>query len=100
MTAWQGSHSQGFPTAVRQRILHRDPVCRCRGCKHHTGHCTAPSTEADHIVPVADGGGHSETNGRGMCTICHLVTTLAHATAARARLPRATRDPETHPGLT
>lgn len=97
---WQGSHSRGFPTATRRLILERDPICRCPGCKHcTTPGCTRPSTEADHIIPVADRGTHHPDNGRGMCKRCHLAATLTHATLARARTPRLARDSEPHPGV-
>lgn len=48
-------------------ILARDPLCRiailCDG--------SAPSTEADHIVPRARGGDDSMENLQGACRACH-----------------------------
>jgi len=55
-------------------VLTRDPRCVCTGqcgTTHHSP-CGAPSTEADHIVPIAHGGAHTDpTNGRGLCHHCH-----------------------------
>lgn len=74
---WAGSHSRGFTTAQRARILRRDPVCRCLGCREHGGPCAAPSTEADHVVPLSRGGAHDEGNGQGLCRPCHRHKTFA-----------------------
>ena len=48
----------------RAAILTRDPVCM---------HChAAPSTQADHIVPISAGGSRWELdNGQGLCASCH-----------------------------
>ena len=89
MTAWANSHSHGFPPAARRAILQRDPVCPCG----------RPSTQADHIVPVAEGGSDDESNGQGLCRSCHDTKTAAEAARARARVPRRHRDRESHPGL-
>lgn len=97
--AWEGSTSKGFPPAVRRRILQRDPICRCTGCPAcRPAPCTRPSTEADHVIEVADGGSHDEANGQGLCQPCHQRKTTAHAAAARRRAS-PTRRPERHPGL-
>ncbi len=93
--AWDGSHSRGFPTKTRARILKRDPVCRCPGCRHHTGPCTQPSTDADHILNLARGGTNHIENGQGLCHPCHLIKTAHEAHAHR---PKTRRDPEPHPG--
>jgi 5-methylcytosine-specific restriction enzyme A len=103
MTAWEGSHSQGFTRWQRAAILRRDPVCKCAGCKHcTTTGCTSPSTQADHITPVAEHGSNHTANGQGLCTPCHSVKTAAEtargAARARAQRPRQ-RPPERHPGL-
>jgi 5-methylcytosine-specific restriction protein A len=45
-------------------VLERDPVCRM--CN------AAPSTVADHLVPIRDGGARFDlSNGRGVCAPCH-----------------------------
>lgn len=79
---WHGSHSRGFPTAVRNYILQRDQLCR---------HCgQRPPTVADHIVPVAEGGSHDpDLNGQGLCDPCDAVKTSQDA--ARGRRRRASR---------
>lgn len=51
----------------RRSVIARDPLCKigviCGGL--------APSVEADHIVPLAAGGGWSLENGQGACKPCH-----------------------------
>lgn len=96
---WAGSHSTGFPTRTRARILRRDPWCLCPGCANHAGPCVARSTIADHIVPRSEGGTDHPTNGQGLCDPCHRHKTAAEAERGKARKsPR--RRPEAHPGLT
>ncbi len=85
--------------ADRARILHRDPVCRCSGCPACTAHgCTRPSTEDDHVVPVAEGGSDYLSNRRGICSPCHAVKSRAEAARGAARRS-ARRTPPPHPGL-
>ena len=48
---------------VRQRVLREEPTCRI---------CGAPSSDVDHIVAVADGGGmYDRANLRSLCADCH-----------------------------
>ncbi|MEU6641249.1 HNH endonuclease signature motif containing protein [Saccharomonospora sp. NPDC046836] len=86
---------RAFPTAVRARILKRDPICRACGVR--------PSTIADHIVPVAEGGTDDETNGQGLCSPCHDPKSAAERARGlqrwNERRPRQRRDPEPHPGV-
>lgn len=96
MARWAASHA--FPPATRARILTRDPICRCRGCKWHLSPCTKRSTEADHILEAADGGSDHEDNGQGLCKACHAQKTAAHANATRWQTT-ARRPAERHPGL-
>ena len=49
--------------ALRATVLSRDPVCR--GCH------SAPSTVADHILAIADGGEDELRNLQGLCCKCH-----------------------------
>ena len=72
-----------FPTKTRVRILRRDPTCRCTGCDHHQHACTQPSTQADHVTPIAWGGTNTITNGQGLCTACHTVKSKSEAAAGR-----------------
>jgi 5-methylcytosine-specific restriction protein A len=44
-------------------VLARDPLCLI--CK------TAPSTQADHVLPKARGGMDTLENLRGVCKSCH-----------------------------
>jgi len=87
--SWSGTRVS-FPPADRAKVLERDPVCRCRGCKHCTPTgCTAPSDEADHVTAVANGGSDDwRTNGQGLCSGCHLVKTLHEATSGAAEWRR------------
>ena len=68
-------------------VLARDPLCRCTGeCGTHTGPCKHPSTEADHILPIADGGSRTDlSNGRGLCHHCHDYITRAQNSARRRK---------------
>lgn len=60
----------------RAAVLARDPVCRVCG--------VAPATEADHIIPVAQGGALLDfTTGQGLCAADHLAKTIAEREAAR-----------------
>lgn len=85
--------------AWRQAILTRDPICRCRACKHHTGPCHQPSTEADHVIPHASGGSTTLDNGQGLCAPCHAQKTAAHANRTRWARASTHRPTEPHPGL-
>jgi 5-methylcytosine-specific restriction endonuclease McrA len=49
--------------------------------------------DADHIVPVAEGGRHTPDNLRTLCLRCHKVQTRA-LTERRTKARRATREPE------
>jgi hypothetical protein len=68
---------------MRRAILARDPMCRAVGC-------TRPSTEADHIVTVAEcmrAGVDPNTmaNGQGLCAPHHEEKTRAEIKAAQQR---------------
>lgn len=76
---------------IRRTTLARHPVCQCTGwCGEHHGPCATPSTEADHIVPVGEGGARTDPgNLQGLCTDCHDVKTQADkARMAARRRPR------------
>lgn len=73
----------------RARILARDPVCRCRGCKRCTpAGCTRPSTIDDHILNVARGGTDDDTNRQGLCAPCSDAKTQNEARIGRGLRPR------------
>lgn len=90
-TSWSGTR-ESFPRPLRRAILHRDPICR---------HChTRQSTIADHIIPVAEGGTDTITNGQGLCDPCHHTKTQAEARRGQARRrSRGQLPPTPHPGL-
>lgn len=82
---------RGFPPGVSAAILRRDPICRACGA--------APSTQADHILPHAEGGSDHMSNGQGLCTPCHDAKTRTEQARGRAR--RSLHRPRPpHPGLT
>lgn len=55
----------------RLAILARDPLCVvCLAAGRVT-----PSTVADHVVALRDGGGWEASNGAGLCRDCHAVKT-------------------------
>jgi 5-methylcytosine-specific restriction protein A len=70
LTPYRGSSTdQGYGSAHRRwraEILKRDPVCKiqvkCNG---------APSTVADHVTPLKQGGTWDYSNGAGVCNSCH-----------------------------
>ncbi|HUG08483.1 MAG TPA: HNH endonuclease signature motif containing protein [Acidimicrobiia bacterium] len=52
---------------LRDRVLREEPNCR---------RCGAPSSDVDHIVPLADGGGFFDReNLQALCHPCHKVKT-------------------------
>lgn len=70
-------------------------------CQINGPTCTGRADQADHIVPVAEGGAeHDVSNGQGACTACHDVKTAAEAARGlRRHYRRAKRAPEVHPAL-
>ena len=57
----------------RKRVLAEHPVCVCG----------AASTEAHHVVAMADGGARYDDNGRGLCKRCHAAETSREIAARR-----------------
>jgi 5-methylcytosine-specific restriction protein A len=52
---------------LRDRVKREEPNCR---------RCGAPSTDVDHIVPLADGGAFSDrANLQALCHPCHKIKT-------------------------
>ena len=65
------THTRAQRATFRRQVLDREPHCRA---------CGAPATEADHIVPVSQGGNNNPvTNGQGLCSPCHHTKTRAEA---------------------
>ncbi|MBI1378912.1 MAG: DUF222 domain-containing protein, partial [Frankiales bacterium] len=63
---------QYLPAALREHVLHRDPVCRRPGC-------TRRAQEMDHALPFPEGSSDTANCG-GLCSRCHQVKTAGHAT--------------------
>ena len=62
---WAGSTRSGSTRAqrvLRARVLTEEPHCR---------DCGAPSNEAGHIIPHAQGGRYERGNLKGQCTACN-----------------------------
>jgi 5-methylcytosine-specific restriction endonuclease McrA len=51
---------------------------RCERCGQR-----ASRLEADHIVPVSQGGGHGLTNLQALCPACHRAKTAREGSAGR-----------------
>ena len=67
--------------AWRKRVLARAKgICQIRGPG-----CTYRALEADHIVPVAEGGDDSDANGQAVCVACHRAKSQAEAIRGRRR---------------
>ena len=54
----------------RKLVLARVPFCRGWPTGSHGEH-PVPSTVADHVVPLAEGGTWDLENGQGLCVSCH-----------------------------
>lgn len=107
---------------IRAEVLDAYPYCCCGGCVQCGGWdalcakgkglgdegkamrlsmlgCARPSTEDDHIIPVAEGGTEEWDNHQGLCTECHKVKSLKEAVRGRARKRARLSNDEPHPGL-
>ncbi|MBL0220063.1 MAG: HNH endonuclease [Myxococcales bacterium] len=62
----------------RLAVLARDPLCR--RCELEA------STVADHVVPLAYGGGWELENGQGLCRACHAAKTAGERAGKSARV--------------
>ncbi|EPR14141.1 endonuclease [Sphingobium indicum IP26] len=68
---------------MRVMVLQEEPLCRpCADAGRVT-----PSTIADHIKPLSEGGTGDRANYQGICKPCHDIKTAEEA--ARARRARA-----------
>ncbi|MGK2382442.1 HNH endonuclease [Gordonia tangerina] len=77
---------------IRRRLIAEDNRCALCGADGRE-----VLLEADHIVPVAQGGDDSLGNARLLCQPCHRPKTAREA--AYGRHGRRTRAPRQHPGL-
>lgn len=97
---WEGSRRKqheppGWRTQIRPRILARDGH-RCTWVEDGR-RCTARAADVDHIVNVASGGTHADSNLASLCAWHHGRKSSAEGNAARVRRS-ARRDAEPHPG--
>lgn len=70
---------------VRLMVLRRDPVCVTEGCRSFT-------SEVDHIVPLAKGGGaYDMENLQGLCKPCHARKTQSEQQQERRELEEKKR---------
>jgi len=96
MPGWDRPRKVAFTAADKRTILKRDRWCAM--CRER------PSTQADHIKPIAEGGANTATNGQGLCDGCHETKSLNEARRGYKRWndrdrPRQRRAPEKHPGI-
>ncbi|WP_311267467.1 HNH endonuclease signature motif containing protein [Sphingobium sp. WCS2017Hpa-17] len=82
-------HERGYGREhdiMRAIVLREEPLCRpclARGR-------TTPSTIADHIKPLSEGGTGERDNYQGICKPCHDAKTAEEAARARgAKRPRS-----------
>lgn len=83
---------QGYGPAwrrLRARVLLEEPYCR-----GYLAECSSLTVEADHIVPLSQGGHSVRENTQGLCLSCHHRKTAdqggsenLQASAIRVRLP-------------
>lgn len=88
-----------FSTAEHKRWA-REVLRRAQGkCQVGGPDCTGVAEQADHIVPVAEGGAEYDVeNGQGICIPDHKAKTSQETARGRARYyGRARRQPEQHP---
>lgn len=85
-------HERGYGRKhdlMRARVLREEPLCR--PC-HSVGR-VEPSTIADHILPLSEGGSGDRLNYQGICKPCHDAKTAEEAARARgAKSPRKRLD--------
>lgn len=61
---------------ARARVLDRDG--------HRCYRCGQPADTVDHVVPVARGGSHDDSNLAAVCAACHAAKTAAERRAGPA----------------
>jgi 5-methylcytosine-specific restriction protein A len=62
----------------------------------HEPECSGEGAECDHRINNDD---HSLSNLQWLSEPCHAAKTKLEAAAGRAAMPKAKREPESHPGL-
>jgi 5-methylcytosine-specific restriction protein A len=58
------------------------------------GICIGAASQADHIVSVAEGGGHELTNLRAACSPCHKARTAQQGSRFRRGVSRDDTEPQ------
>jgi 5-methylcytosine-specific restriction endonuclease McrA len=76
----QAAYSSSTYRRNRELAIEREPTCHWR----FPG-CTGKSTTADHLVPVAEGGGHELENLVGSCSKCNEKRGAALGRATQRR---------------
>lgn len=61
--------------ALKREVVRDEPTCYRCGSR--------PSTTADHVVPVSQGGHTTRSNLRGICGICHRSKSQQEAAHGR-----------------
>lgn len=93
-------HNRTFAASPRHLIMHRgDPCCvDCGEAEIYVvpddgspGRWQAGNWEADHVIPIEDGGAHDPTNIARRCVRCHREKTNREDAARRARRASASR---------
>ena len=72
------NHDAAIPPRVRLRVFERADGC-CEMCGRKLS--PADMWQADHIIPLALGGAHSEVNLQCLCDWCHAGKTKKDAAA-------------------
>lgn len=74
--------SGGERNRFRAETLANHPTCCWPGC-------TEPATEADHVIPIGEGGARlDQANAQGLCEAHHDLKTIADTARMRQRRRR------------
>lgn len=66
-----------FTPAQKRFILRRDRSVCCK--------CGGHADQADHVIPIAEGGANDVENGAAICDACHLIKSREEAQRGYAR---------------
>lgn len=102
MSGWKGSNRKAdlppYWDALRAATLRRARH-KCEHTREDTGQpCGSPATDADHIVPHAEGGTDTLDNMQALCHYHHLRKSGREGARGLARA-RANKTPPPHPGI-
>ena len=80
-----GWQTKGAPRTAEHKAWRLAVLNRCGWrCQTQGPGCEGRATQADHIIPVAEGGQTTLQNGAGICVTCHKKKTGAEAARGRA----------------